>query len=161
MAWGIGMNLSWLVGNYFSFHSRQAARERKSPVPSSHPQWIGSMHNPVYFIIWGLKPRNQNQRSQPWKYIGSNPITDPKTTDIERKGPPTSTSFFSWAISTSMFFSAMSLCLCCNSRRLVSVSLSVLNANDNEVNLFWKGKSGIDYHIMGSECFWIRNWKDN
>ena len=42
MAWGIGMNLSWLVGNYFSFHSRQAARERKSPVPSSHPQWIGS-----------------------------------------------------------------------------------------------------------------------
>ena len=88
------------------------------------------------YIVWSLRPDNR-----------------PKTTDIERKGPPTSTSFFSWAISTSMFFSAMSLCLCCNSRRLVSVSLSVLNANDNEVNLFWKGKSGINYHINGVRVF--------
>jgi hypothetical protein len=36
---------------------------------------------------------------------------------------------------------------------LVSVSLSVLNANDNEVNLFWKGKSGINYHINGVRVF--------
>ena len=51
MVWEIGMNLSWLVGNYFSFHSWQAARERKSPVPSSHSQWIGSY---LYFFIYIL-----------------------------------------------------------------------------------------------------------
>ena len=41
-----------LVGNYFFFPLWQAIHERKSPVPSSHPQWIGSF--PLIFVqyIW-------------------------------------------------------------------------------------------------------------
>ena len=68
MAWGIGINLSWLVGNYFSFHSRQAARERKSPVPSSHPQWIGSIlltQGPIHEIFM----KKYWELTKPWKWL--------------------------------------------------------------------------------------------
>ena len=56
MAWGIGMNLSWLVGNYISFHLRQAAHERKYPVPSSHPKCIGSLPNGNHPILSPICP---------------------------------------------------------------------------------------------------------
>ena len=48
----------------------------------------------------------------------------------------TSISFLSWDISLSIFFSEISRWRCWSSKRLVNVNLSVLNANDNEVNLF-------------------------
>lgn len=49
-------------------------------------------------------------------------------------------------ISSSMLPSAVSLCRCCSSSRLARVSLSVLNARDSDVNLFWMGESGGKTH---------------
>ena len=61
----------------------------------------------------------------------------PGVSNIFFKKPLTSKTDLSCLISSWMFFSAMSLCLCCRSNRFVNVSLSVLKASDSEVNLLW------------------------
>ena len=81
----------------------------------------------------------------------------------------TSIAFLSWLISASIFFSAWSRWRSCNSSLLVKVNLSVLNAKESDVNLFYKMNkrkillistetSGID-GVQIKLWIWSTRWK--
>ena len=66
---------------------------------------------------------------------------------LHRKKKLTSIAFLSWLISASIFFSAWSRWRSCNSSLLVKVNLSVLNAKESDVNLFYKLKKRKNFLI--------------